>query len=475
MRRVVRFVVAIAIVGAVGAAVAPAAVAQDEEAPTVQLLNERIDALNQELDTARTLIFVLLGFGGLVSFASLGGFVRSEQRATESHKVAMQGERAGQQRSAEVHETFLESSRNTLDLVNATLTLAKEASERAAQTIQNKADATLDELDIAAKALVARVPADDDRALVADPVRRSELRSLAQKIAGFEINRFILPVNVGLTPHCMFIRGMDFHLSQQFDDAFECWRDVALREDGPSFLKSLAWYWIGYEFNNLGEFSEARHSFDRALELAGPGARQFELQRISIESRFFNKEPAEGLVEQLDRLLKSVHKEPSEEKLDVTRAKIQGTAGNVSHELGNELRRAGRIDDATTRYEQAKQFYLSISSIDKWARFGLAEAKWRLGELDEELYRNVRTAAIEEYVNREEPRTKVLARTTELVCCLRVPEFQDEVQSIHPQLVADVGRVDGRLTVYSQIQRRNVPKSEFRRDLEELLSESSSR
>jgi hypothetical protein len=100
-----------------------------------------------------------------------------------------------------------------------------------------------------------------------------------------------------------------------------------------------------------------------------------------------------------------------------------------------------------------------------------------LGELSEaqRIFREqVRTQAINESVQREEPRTKVLARTTELICCLRVPELRPEAAGIRSLVLQDLGRVDSRLTVYSQMQRRNVEKVVFQADLDELWSSAMS-
>lgn len=185
----------------------------------VAILREKVDTLYWLTGILIAVLVTVLTLSGL---SSIIGGIRTESRTSEAHRLFITGERASQGRSDEAHKTFLGSSRDTLELVNATLTLAQEASERAAHFIEKKARATREELDKNAKFLIESVHKEDDRALVADPKHRSALRSLAQKIAGFEINRFVLPIDIELTPHCLFIRGLDFHLNQQFIDAFEC-------------------------------------------------------------------------------------------------------------------------------------------------------------------------------------------------------------------------------------------------------------
>ncbi len=123
-------------------------------------------------------------------------------------------------------------------------------------------------------------------------------------------------------------------------------------------------------------------------------------------------------------------------------------------------------------FKEAKEFYQQVSGQDKWALFGYAEMLYKLGnesEAQQIFKEQIRKESLSEYVRREEPRTKVLAKTTELICCLRVPDLENEVHSIQSFVLQELGRVDPRLTVYSQVQKRNVTKDEFIKDLEELM------
>src|SRR5207248_237128 len=87
------------------------------------------------------------------------------------------------------------------------------------------------------------------------------------------------------------------------------------------------------------------------------------------------------------------------------------------------------------------------------------------------LEKQVRPKAVDEEIRRVEPRTKVLAKTTELICCIRVPGLRSEAIGIRNQVTEALGRVESRLTVYSQMQRKNVFKDTFREDLKELMEE----
>jgi tetratricopeptide (TPR) repeat protein len=387
-------------------------------------VRERVDGLSDLVNVA----FVAVGlFFAMAAGVSLFGFFKTESRAKESHVISIAGETAAQNRASEIHGAFLASSKETLELVNATLQLAKEASERAVKSIEEKAIAALADVDQRARDLITRVPREDDHALVANQTRRSKLISLAYEISSFEINQQILPTPIALTPHCLFIRGMDLHLKQQFEDALEYWTKVALRDDSSDELKSLAWYWIGTEQNNLADFSEAEQSFDRARETTS-GTRDLELQRIRLESRFFDKEQEEAsaLIRPLEDLLKQAERMNHTQEVEARRIKILTTLGNVRHQAGNDCRRDGRLDEATEHHNAALVLFEQAESHDKWALFGKAEALYSLEQHDKAnpIYRGpLRSHAINEYLGKIEPRTKLLAREMELICCVRVRDL----------------------------------------------------
>jgi len=470
---------------------------QSDLAARLEAAEELLVEVKAKLDSVTgTLQIVSVTFAALLSLGTVGslfGFIRSERRAAEAHSyslssgresdarataafdLAITGERASQKRAATVHEEFLTGSKETLELVNATLTLAKEASERAAKTIERRARTLVQELDHDAQFLLASVPSQDDRALIAKTDSRSQLRSLARQIDAFEVNRLILPEDVQLTPQCIFIRGMDFHLNQQYLDAIGNWKMVALSNTAPADLRSLAWYWIGYEQNNLHKFEEAEQSFENALKHS-KGSRQYELQRILFETRFFNKarNPAHALIIPLQNLLTVVEAVSRTDEIAARRIKIVVTLANVIYVSGCDAQASGQQETAMDLFKRARDLFSSATQEDKWAAFGLAQTLFKLGSNEEvetaqAIFRDVRKAAIQEAVSREEPRTKVLANTTQLICCLRVPDFNEEVPNIRSLVMQDLGRVDERLTVYSQIQKRNVEQAEFQKDLEVLL------
>jgi hypothetical protein len=109
-----------------------------------------------------------------------------------------------------------------------------------------------------------------------------------------------------------------------------------------------------------------------------------------------------------------------------------------------------------------------------WALCGKADVLYALGRVEEarDLYQNrIQYLAIDEYAGREEPRAKVVAQAMTLICCVRVPELRKGAQTARQNVIQALSRVHERLTIYSQIQHRNVTKSQFDADINELMRE----
>ena len=63
----------------------------------------------------------------------------------------------------------------------------------------------------------------------------------------------------------------------------------------------------------------------------------------------------------------------------------------------------------------------------------------------------------------------MLARTTELICCLWVDKLRKQAPAVYGNLVDALGLIEDRLTIYSQFQKRNVKKVIFLRELKDFL------
>lgn len=434
---------------------------------------------------ATTVNVVLTGFALVIALGSgfsVWNILRSETRQDSAFALARKGEEDAQTRASEVHQSFFDSSQKTIGLVNETLALAKEASERAANAVLKKAKVSLQELNDEATELVSRTSKKSERHLVEDVEEKSNLQGLARRIHGFDSTRLYLPEDLDLTPYCRYVLGMDQHLLQQFPEAFANWRKVYLRSDTPPELRCLAYYWIGYENNNIGKFPDATDAFNSALDYA-VGSQKYEIRRISLESQFFGAatmQQVDHILGELRRLAVAARSDDLDDKSTDRAASISRTLGNVLYAASTVVSRGkpgriGLLEESLLAFDAAllgvgaqdyAQFGMALSLLDL-ADLGQADAKGRVAEAHD-LLLAVRPVVKARATQREEHRTKVLCRSTELICCMKVPELHGEAAGILEHTLAALGAVNGKMTVYSQWERKNILKDNFQIVLQEI-------
>jgi tetratricopeptide (TPR) repeat protein len=267
---------------------------------------------------------------------------------------------------------------------------------------------------------------------------------------------------------------MQLHLDQHYDDAFDEWNAVTFAEEIDQDLRSLTWYWIGRERANLGQFTDAGRAFEQSLKDA-PEARRYELQRLMLEMEFFdagNYAPLR-LIDQMQRLI-SATGAVGTDAADRALPHMRAVLGSMHHEVALECRESGDFAEARRHFEKCKTIFTEIRN-EKWAVFGLAEALWWLGERKEAerlFATEARSLAQDEYIHRIEFRTKVLARSAELICCARATALREEADHVFHDVLDALGRVDARMTIYSEVQRRNVDKTTFLADMQKVLKQA---
>lgn len=427
-------------------------------------LDQKVSILESRADSQEKLINMF--FGGFAALVAVFGLL-----PTLSQYLSQRRDRTTQ-------EQFLKGSADTIRLVNDTLGLAKEASERAASSVERRALTELADLDAQSQDIIVRSRQKDDREIVANPTNRTNLEGLAERIAAFDVYTIMLDEKITLTPNCLFIKGMNAHLKQHFDDAIKTWRRCTVSDSADAAIKSLAWYWIGYESNNLGKFEEARDSFDQARKLSDE-SRALELKRISIESEFFLKATygRERVIRDIDELVEDVLKRESSYGISQYIDGILQTAGNIYYVYGKEDIRSGQDALGIELIRKAKGFFDGVKGKNKWSKLGSCQCSITL-DIDAQVAKRtmsgeIRDAAKNEFVMRIEPRSKTLARLTELTCALAGGAKKAEIDTLYGQVLASLGDVDNRLTLYSLLQRRNVTKDEFRVDLDLAIREKT--
>jgi len=141
--------------------------------------------------------------------------------------------------------------------------------------------------------------------------------------------------------------------------------------------------------------------------------------------------------------------------------------------LGRNLSKSDN-EKSIEYYKMAKKTFYEAPLKNKWIWFGYGEPCYKLGEhqrAEKILSEKVKNEAEFEYSTRLEPRTKVLGQTTVLICSMRIKKFHVNVDTTYTLIKTILGGVDERLTIYSQLQSRNVSKKQFLKDLDELVEE----
>lgn len=471
------------------------------EKPDLNKIENDLDKLKTQLDSYESglnktllLFTILITVGAAVSIWSQ---FKSEKRESKSFKLSLESfeQSKADSISNKIREnSIFEESQKTLTLVNETLLLATEASKRASKSLENRLRSTLDNLEKESLRIIEKSRAFiDDKNLTTDSDICAEIHRVGRKIEGLENNLIILEGNqISLKPYCNFIRATDSYLDELFDQAIDYIDEVLYVGETDNKLKSLAYFWKGYILNNLGKFDEAHSEFRNANQNISD-SRKYELSRIELETRFFNNDNPETIVQEFESLVQLIEDDKQSDTkqiLDSRKAKVKTTLGNIYYQLG-----VSKNNGQNNYFKKSIDIFSSLLDLNmeklaendivdtikrnknrdklKWTIFGLAESMYQddyKKDIAIDIFKQVVYHAAEnEFLNREEKRTKVLAKMTQLICDLRVNESQTRIMQTKSLVESALGGVDKRLTIYSQLQRKNVNRDVFRNDLENLL------
>jgi tetratricopeptide (TPR) repeat protein len=393
-----------------------------------------------------------------------------------------------EQRASETHNTLLAGSQETLNLVNGTLALAKDASKRAEEAVRGKAVERLRDLDQQAENILEEVHhAGNFKHVVRDPGTEEQLKGIAERFSGFE--EFAENEAPELAPHCMFAKGLDRHLKSLPEPAIASWNRAAEVGNKPE-LSALALFWVGYEQSNIGQFDDAAIAYGKAWEshLKDEGrAQHHELRRSQIQARFF--ELAQEMAEQGDvvsdrrlsarefitdlyELVRSLGSNRT--TLKEEREECCATIGEIlvwSARL-SPLERQGfepLTDIERECLEEAARWF-EVARHKVWARFGLAQVKWKLGadstQLSKTEYEELLQSMLGEAELQREARTMALRHAAILIMEGEHHDGEEKLDRAHRDLTRDMGRIRGKLTVFSPWQKRNIPSEDFKQEVD---------
>lgn len=242
-------------------------------------------------------------------------------------------------------------------------------------------------------------------------------------------------------------------------------------------------YWVGYERNNVGEFRGAARAFRDAREehlTDKERAQHFELHRIEIQTRFFEaatgsiasadrRQIAEGFIGDLEDLVSTLNAAKRTE-MDDERRHCEETIGELflwSARLSPlERSRSEPFTDQDQASLEAAVGHFEQAGDKIWARFGKAQAMWKLGKrLDEGEYDDLLDTLLGEAGSHREPRTLALRHAAILILEGEHCDGKEALEQAYRDLWHDLHGIGGRLTVFSPWQKRNIPLDQFREEV----------
>lgn len=449
----------------------------------IDVVRAELDSLRQLLNLAIIPISFIIGIGGVVSVIFS---VRDQRRVSQLHELAIGNESSSQRRTEESYSAFLDSSQKTLNLVNDTLALAKESSERAATTMQLKAKRALSSIDQEATDVLEKI-GDDMKVVVTDGALRARLQHVANDLAAIE--GYLMLQDIDITPGCLWIKGMDLHLSHDARGARLSLRKAAT-EARQRDLKVLALYWLGYLQNNSGNYMDAARLFrDASTEVQPNSARAVELQRIQIESEFFAL--AEGIgtsvnvderqaaslavTQRLETLISSIPANIA--SYDAAKRYSCATLANVltwASDLGRDPAEVTQDKTTVPLLKQAMTLYADAKGSHErlWPMFGMAESNYFLtGSIQQDRYARLEQLIVDEQRTRTEPRNNANLQQAKLIVRLRISgsPTDERVKEAYSQVQGALSAVDEATTVFSQLQKRNLSRRDFADEASRLV------
>lgn len=407
------------------------------------------------------------------------------------HHLAVAGESASQARVDQVHTSFLDSSQKTLTLVNETLELAKEASQRAADALKLRAERVSDRIEIRAREIAGPLIGKADlKEIVTDPEARLDIGDLAKEIAS--VQGYLEMQNMDLSPTCQFILGMNAHFTEDPRVAVRSLTRAA--EDATNRdLVTASLYWAAYELNNIGKYNRATDLFRRARNNEKSATSRFyELQRLILETAFFElsykrreltaheRIASQEVGNLLDDIAEVRAAIPDQMEFEGSRAHLVQTEGNVRTWMAAPPWFPDPALSAERRQclQKAQACYQQI--VDKhpdelWPLFGLAESRLHLetGETapseetwsSTDAYEKIIKLASDQLTERAERRSRVSLDQTRLIAQVRLGVDRTDLAHTNDKLRENLSGLDRDMYLFSQAQKSNLPWADFEREI----------
>lgn len=541
-----------------------------------------IHKLTKEVEKNNTISSVILApIAVLVGILALGGSlgivfsVRDQRRVSQLHELTVSGEVLSQRRAEQSFASFFEQSQTTLSLVNDTLELAKDANERATQSMDRRAKEQVAAIGEKGDELLQQLFRDGDFEEIAyTPEYRNAVHAIGDELRAVE--GLLRLQDIKLPRHLKFIKAIDQFLQDDTEGALNSLRQIS-HEGSTGELHHFILFWLGYISTTVGEYEAAARIFaEDELGLQDDDTERFQLDCIIAETRFFERAkrlreekpgkvaddpdheaPLERLravallLDELATLAYKVamsedHRERHHVSLEVARTRadiyawiafdpsrldrpvpadavaaarggslpalhgppsklIRGDVEQLSDDITKSIDAEKEESAGAVRFSRSQEAEaLGEDEIRAWAleqavaiceaqhdrnfdlEFALAECHFLIGDDESDADGKVKTKPIKdaltaihnEFGDYLEQRRRVSLRQCELIChrrLLHLTGSEQEARAVSQSATATLeaaGQMrQGRVTIFSQIQRRNLTKPEFVEEVEALARE----
>jgi tetratricopeptide (TPR) repeat protein len=520
-------------------------------------LTDKVGDLSSELESAeQSFDRIILPVSLLISILAAGGILgvvfsfRDQQRTSQLHELTVGGEIASQKRSEQSYGSFLEQSQTTLSLVNDTLQLAKEANDRAMQSMEDKAKSRIAEIEERSQTLLLDVFAEEEFELIInDGLRRDELHDTATELRSLE--GYLSLQDIELPQYTKFVKALDQFLLDDTEAAIHALR-LASQEGAVGELQRFIEYWLGYMLTTVGDYDEAIRKFRHDEgKLKEDDVMEFlQLERIIAETEFFlvakvnaqreastkhgqeTTSPPERfklvapLLDELTELAEKLERSADHHARHNTRLEIARTRADIYEWVAYD---PAHLDDpidsdeilaadaVLSRHPDAEAGTTAVDFLasSAWAElqrpdlfrtwslrrarriceevgernldleFALAECLFKLHEdkAADTAFESAERALHRESAQFHEKRRSATIHQSVLICHSRLLKLREkdpnQKRDLDRQILTasretlDVVKSmrQGRTTIFSQIQRRNVSQTEFRAEVDEIVNQ----
>ena len=497
----------------------------------VAKLSDEVQGLSDKLESAETSFERLLyPVGILVAILAAGGTLgivfsfRDQRRASQIHELTVAGELSAQKRSEQSYGSFLEQSQTTLSLVNDTLGLAKDANDRAIRETKSKAESEVELVDARSRALLNDAFGREEFGLIIDDDGyRNQLHAIANDAR--LLQGYLRLQGIKFGRYTKFIKALDQFLTDDTEGAIEA-LTLSVGEGGVGELQRFEEFWLGYMLTAVGDYGGAirRFKHDRVGVKDDHHPEYFQLSRIIAETEFFviakedadqNRDtPPSKRQEQVEPILKDLQeladdlRDRSDDRnrddagrrdevlLEIarTRADIYEWVAYDHDHLDDSLDAASKetksseeareLEFRTAALEEARKICEEVPEKDRNLdlNFALAECHFKLGEekAARKEFESAATTIDHEFEVLHEKRQSASLHQSLLICQVRLlglvkkAEVKNQRDRVNHALKGAAKELkemrQPSVTVFSQIQRRNISQKEFADEMQEIVN-----